>query len=230
MAIYLDPPSDSPSAVVLLQPQEMDGLVLRNLCSEDYNAGFCELLGQLTTIGEIPFSFFERRMHEIEESKRQHMLVLEDRETGRIVATGTLLIEKKFIHEAGLLGHIEDVGLSYFHLLYGFVPGKTEISLAVIWEELTCTCSFSWQFDPCAGSKMICQLPADDDQAAVTNTGHTLEVSARLDLQGARPICWEKSFPADGGAGDSSLERPFLTHSILGDIHRYSGTKARREL
>ncbi|KAH7405055.1 hypothetical protein KP509_15G055000 [Ceratopteris richardii] len=28
---------------------------------------------------------------------------------GRIVATGTLLIEKKFVHQCGSVGHIEDV-------------------------------------------------------------------------------------------------------------------------
>ena len=114
MAIYLDPKEEA-LATAIFEPKEMDGLVLRTLRPDDYNAGFCELLGQLTTMGEIPFEFFERRMHEIEASKRQYMLVIEDTETGQIVATGTLLIERKFIHQAGLAGHIEDVGVHSFY-------------------------------------------------------------------------------------------------------------------
>ena len=37
------------------------------------------------------------------------MLVVEDLGRGRVCAAGTLVIEPKFIHEAGLAGHIEDV-------------------------------------------------------------------------------------------------------------------------
>lgn len=36
-------------------------------------------------------------------------MVIEDLKKGRIAAAGTIMIERKFIHEAGLVGHIEDI-------------------------------------------------------------------------------------------------------------------------
>ena len=37
------------------------------------------------------------------------MFVIEDVKTGRVVAAATLLLEYKFIHNAGKCGHVEDV-------------------------------------------------------------------------------------------------------------------------
>ena len=39
----------------------------------------------------------------------QHMLVVEDLGSGALCATGTVVVEPKFIHQAGLAAHLEDV-------------------------------------------------------------------------------------------------------------------------
>ena len=40
-----------------------------------------------------------------------YVLVFEHVPTGKIIATATLLVERKFLRNAGLVGHIEDVSV-----------------------------------------------------------------------------------------------------------------------
>ena len=49
------------------------------------------------------FDYFRRHNHEY------FTVVIDDLKKGRIAAAGTVMIERKFIHEAGLVGHIEDI-------------------------------------------------------------------------------------------------------------------------
>lgn len=93
----------------VLQSTQSDGLLTRALRGDDIDHGFLGLLAQLTTVGEVPEKFFIERLQAIEGSMRQHMLVIEDIATAKVVATATLLVERKFIHQAGFAGHIEDV-------------------------------------------------------------------------------------------------------------------------
>jgi GNAT superfamily N-acetyltransferase len=96
-----------------------DGLTVRPLRREDYSGEFIDLLAQLTVVGTISEEFFDRRVATIEQSLTSHMLVIDMTEmevrdgvevvTTRVVAAGTLLVEQKLIHRAGLAGHIEDV-------------------------------------------------------------------------------------------------------------------------
>ena len=37
------------------------------------------------------------------------LIVIEDRASGKIVGSGTIMMERKFIHETGIVGHIEDI-------------------------------------------------------------------------------------------------------------------------
>ncbi|GJP29825.1 hypothetical protein CLOM_g7704 [Closterium sp. NIES-68] len=69
-----------------------------------------ELLSQLTSIGAVTeeqfkdqFALFSQRATDY------HVMVIEDTVNSRVVATGTLLIELKFIHSCGEIGHIEDI-------------------------------------------------------------------------------------------------------------------------
>lgn len=84
-----------------------NGLLVRPVQNSDYDGRLLMLLGQLTTVGNITRSFFEARIAAL--GATVHMLVVEDMETKQVVSAGTLLIESKFIHQAGLAGHIEDV-------------------------------------------------------------------------------------------------------------------------
>lgn len=82
---------------------------LRLLEEFDYYRGYLSLLEQLTYVGQdkITFDEFKKRFTTIYESNNYEIWVVE--ENNKIVATATLFIEDKFIHELGCVGHIEDV-------------------------------------------------------------------------------------------------------------------------
>lgn len=86
----------------------MEQFIHRELVSEDYDKGFLDLLSQLTTVGTIGREAFMERLHQLR-LRGDRVLIIEDKETGKVVASGTLIFEYKFIHECGVAGHIEDV-------------------------------------------------------------------------------------------------------------------------
>ena len=79
----------------------------RLLQPSDFNKGFLDLLSQLTTVGEISKSEFRKRFFEIIKNKNHRVYVLE--QGNKIVSCATLLLEPKYIHNCGFVGHIEDV-------------------------------------------------------------------------------------------------------------------------
>ncbi|WCJ38924.1 Glucosamine 6-phosphate N-acetyltransferase [Euphorbia peplus] len=85
-------------------------LLVRKLQLSDQNKGFMELLQQLTVCDSVSDKEFEDRFREITSCGDDHVIcVIEDVESGKIVATGSVFIEKKFIRNCGKAGHIEDV-------------------------------------------------------------------------------------------------------------------------
>lgn len=111
-------------------------LCMRYLEPEDYQKGFLQLLEQLTTVnfGQIGAQRFSERVgmcaHTISSMvKAPVVVVIEDVECGQIVATATLFIEPKFIHNLGLVGHIEDVVVD--EKLRGLGLGNTLINQLV---------------------------------------------------------------------------------------------------
>eukprot|EP00899_Mesostigma_viride_P010988 jgi/Mesvir1/19891/Mv13172-RA.1 len=84
--------------------------VPRPLQLEDFDKGFLELLSQLTTVGTITREAFNARFQQMQARGDDYqILVIEDPLSGSIVAAGTLLVELKFIHECGKVGHVEDI-------------------------------------------------------------------------------------------------------------------------
>jgi glucosamine-phosphate N-acetyltransferase len=77
---------------------------IRQLELTDYYHGILSLLAQLTTVGEVTFDQYKNHYDEI--GKNVYVMINSD---SNIIATATLLIEKKFIHSCGKVGHIEDV-------------------------------------------------------------------------------------------------------------------------
>src|SRR6478609_8754792 len=84
--------------------------VMRPICPSDYDKGVLNVLGNLTTVGNITrdqfysrFSYFKKHSHEY------FIIVIENVPVGKIVACGTMLLERKFIHNCGMVGHLEDV-------------------------------------------------------------------------------------------------------------------------
>lgn len=88
-----------------------DGLQLRELQAGDYHKGFLQLLSQLTSVGDISFEQFTQRLREQQSSGTgtYRVAVIEDSSKNLIIATATLMVERKFVHNCGLVGHVEDV-------------------------------------------------------------------------------------------------------------------------
>ncbi|CAO4380490.1 unnamed protein product [Caenorhabditis nigoni] len=84
-----------------------DGFNLRALRNDDF--GYLELLKQLTSVGFINQLVFRKRFDAMKKAKSYYIVVLEEVQSSKIVGAATLLIEFKFIHEAGSRGRIEDV-------------------------------------------------------------------------------------------------------------------------
>eukprot|EP01114_Cavostelium_apophysatum_P011521 TRINITY_DN2581_c0_g1_i2.p1 TRINITY_DN2581_c0_g1~~TRINITY_DN2581_c0_g1_i2.p1 ORF type:complete len:221 (+),score=36.22 TRINITY_DN2581_c0_g1_i2:283-945(+) len=109
---HLKRDEEMPTAKEIHVPPEevLEGVLrIRKLELEDFHKGFVELLSQLTSTGNITFSMFEDRWREVQKNPDQVVLVIENIQTNRIVAAGTLLVERKFIHEGGTCGHVEDI-------------------------------------------------------------------------------------------------------------------------
>nr|XP_043630999.1 glucosamine 6-phosphate N-acetyltransferase [Erigeron canadensis] len=83
---------------------------VRNLEIADKNKGFTELLQQLTVCDSVSDDEFQKRFEELRLYGDEHLIcVIEDISSSKIVATGSVFIEKKFIRNCGKVGHIEDV-------------------------------------------------------------------------------------------------------------------------
>ncbi|EKE37276.1 hypothetical protein ENUP19_0113G0017 [Entamoeba nuttalli] len=85
----------------------LNNVKFRVLEKEDYKKGISNILSELTNC-EITEERFNIVFDEMQKSGRYNIIVGEDTD-GKIVVTGTLLIERKFIHCGGLVGHIEDI-------------------------------------------------------------------------------------------------------------------------
>ncbi|KAI4841536.1 acyl-CoA N-acyltransferase [Aureobasidium sp. EXF-8845] len=92
-----------------------EGYTIRPLQKSDYHAGFLDVLAVLTTVGDVSEQDFTQRFEEMQASGKgaggYHILVILDGED-KIVGTGALIVERKFIHSLGQVGHIEDIAVA----------------------------------------------------------------------------------------------------------------------
>ncbi|KAK4284992.1 hypothetical protein QN277_001748 [Acacia crassicarpa] len=85
-------------------------LRVRKLEISDKGKGFIELLQQLSVCDSVSDKEFQDRFNEVSSLGDDHIIcVVEDELRGRIIATGSIFIEKKFLRNCGKVGHIEDV-------------------------------------------------------------------------------------------------------------------------
>jgi len=88
----------------------MNEPIIRELRKEDLWNGFLTSLDSLRKTSSIDKNkaniIFERI-----NSNQDHIIVVAELD-GTIVGTTTLLIEQKFIHDGGIVGHIEDVAVN----------------------------------------------------------------------------------------------------------------------
>ena len=95
---------------------------IRRLEKSDYHRKFLQLLEQLTTVdaNNILHEDFCKRLDNI----NSNIFIIIHNNT--IVASGTIYIEKKFIHHLGAVGHIEDIVVDVKHRKKGL--GKMMIN------------------------------------------------------------------------------------------------------
>ncbi|KAL2106005.1 hypothetical protein VUR80DRAFT_7423 [Thermomyces stellatus] len=98
----------SPEVAALLPP----GYTIRALRRSDYATGFLECLRVLTTVGDVTAETFEKQYDAMASQEGYYILVVEDTSRGVIVGTGSLIVERKFIHNLGQVGHIEDIAVA----------------------------------------------------------------------------------------------------------------------
>ncbi|TPX36650.1 hypothetical protein SmJEL517_g01400 [Synchytrium microbalum] len=86
------------------------GFVIRSLAPSDYEKGFLTALSQLTTVGTISKAQFIDRYNYLKKHNYEYFtIVIEEVGKKKIAAAGTIFVERKFIHENSLVGHIEDI-------------------------------------------------------------------------------------------------------------------------
>ncbi len=81
--------------------------VIRKLREEDLQNGFLTTLDSLRQTSDIETKKAEEIFEKINSTPNYTIAVAELE--GKVVGATTLLIEQKFIHNGGLVGHIEDV-------------------------------------------------------------------------------------------------------------------------
>ena len=83
--------------------------MIRKLKRDDLENGFLQSLDSLRQASGISKTKSDEIFHSIESNPNHVIFVASDGD--RIVGTCTLLIESKFIHDGGIVGHIEDVSV-----------------------------------------------------------------------------------------------------------------------
>ncbi len=91
----------------------LDLLNFRRLEKADYDKNYLELLKQLTTVGDISQEKYETTVDKM----GAEVWVIEFE--GKIIASVSLLLEQKIIHECGIVGHLEDVVVDKDYRKYG---------------------------------------------------------------------------------------------------------------
>lgn len=85
----------------------MENIIFRELCKNDWNKGYFDLLKQLSNSSPMGEEEFKNILDIINNSAT--IYIFEDTSTSKIVGTATLMIEQKFIRGGGKVGHLEDV-------------------------------------------------------------------------------------------------------------------------
>ncbi|KAL2414790.1 Glucosamine 6-phosphate N-acetyltransferase [Exophiala dermatitidis] len=89
-----------------------DGYTIRPLRRSDYYGGFLDTLRVLTTVGEPTLAEFNARYDFMASRNDTYYILVICDTTGTVVGTGAVIVERKFIHNMGLVGHIEDIAVA----------------------------------------------------------------------------------------------------------------------
>ena len=85
----------------------MSEIIIREIEEDDLEKGFLETLDFLRKASDINKNKAKEILKKIQQNSNHIIHVAVD--DNKIVGSTTLLVEQKFIHDGGLVGHIEDV-------------------------------------------------------------------------------------------------------------------------
>ena len=88
----------------------MSDIKIRDIVESDIDNGFLESLDSLRTASNLNKEIAKEILKRII-ANPDHIIQVAEID-GKIVGSTTLLLEQKFIHEGGVVGHIEDVVVS----------------------------------------------------------------------------------------------------------------------
>jgi glucosamine-phosphate N-acetyltransferase len=88
----------------------MSNIKIREIIEEDIENGFLESLDSLRKASDLDKEVAKGIVRKIISDQNHIIHVAEN--NGKIIGSTTLLIEQKFIHNGGYVGHIEDVVVS----------------------------------------------------------------------------------------------------------------------
>jgi len=87
-------------------------LHLRPLASTDYKRGHLNILSVLTVVSDPGEAAWVAQFNAFRSAPNTYYsIVIVDKQTDRIVAVGTVFIERKFLRGLGSVGHIEDIAV-----------------------------------------------------------------------------------------------------------------------
>ncbi|KAI7903024.1 uncharacterized protein BX663DRAFT_509275 [Cokeromyces recurvatus] len=93
-----------------------EGYKLNPLRANDFDRGYLDVLSVLTDVGSHTSESWNTQYQFMKKHNDTYFIVtITDEKKNRIAATGTILIEHKFIHKNGIVGHIEDIAVDSSH-------------------------------------------------------------------------------------------------------------------
>jgi glucosamine-phosphate N-acetyltransferase len=108
MELYSQPyPTAPENGTPTATAEGPSGLTVRELTPADLGRGFLQALANLSEVGLTP----EEALPVFHERQRSGVRTYVACAGGEVLGTASLLVEKKFIHKGGLVGHIEDVAV-----------------------------------------------------------------------------------------------------------------------
>lgn len=88
------------------------GYSVRPIARDDDLRGVLETLSALTTVGNINSDLFCKQFDYWRRHNDSYFTIVITNDVNAVVSIGTILVERKLIHECGLVGHIEDIAVA----------------------------------------------------------------------------------------------------------------------
>lgn len=141
MAAETSSPDLFNASLLCTTPDVPSSLIVRPLTKADHTSGFLACLQNLTTVGDITEPMFAHQFDFLQAHHSAYIICLADPKKhgtpDEVVACGTLLLEHKFIHKLGQVGHIEDIACREGQQGKGY--GKVIIlALKALAQQLSC--------------------------------------------------------------------------------------------